>query len=160
MKLKLPVLLVLLLLVFTACEKEYCEKECKIDLCSSDEFTNPEIIPEGFEQIIVEAPQLNPDCGCYTEGYVKYVNIENPKFFALVKYESHFKDGKCYSYGYKFVCEGDDCDWEDEDDDYEDNDDDEEDNYEDDDEYEDKDDEDCKNWCKFTQVCSTDASVN
>jgi hypothetical protein len=104
-------LLLLTAVVFSSCKKDKWDKEDKYEMsaCEDDTYNDPNNYPTNVTQHIIEDLVYDQTCGCITDGYVKYVDNATNKTVALVKYDGAQKDGVCYGWGYKTLCEDGKC---------------------------------------------------
>ncbi len=82
--------------------KADCYGDKEMELCEWDEES--EASDPAFEKITVKELIYSEDCGCYTQGFEKY--LENGKTRFLI----YYKSVDCVGYGYKVTCEDGDCD--------------------------------------------------
>ncbi|UTW67737.1 hypothetical protein KFE94_06395 [bacterium SCSIO 12643] len=113
MKNSLSLLLILLGLFFTACEKEQPIVEepqedvwmCYTSFCHDYAYENPTSPPKWLEVEIVEPLVYSDDCKSYVSGVVKYLWVHNQEPLVMVRYGN----GECDGVAEKIHCIDGDC---------------------------------------------------
>ena len=77
-----------------------------LEACSDNSLADPTNYPSNYKQYILEELHFDETCGCYTKGYVKYLDIDKYETVALVKYG----EGECDGHAIKIDCIDGKCD--------------------------------------------------